>query len=84
MATGQERTHAVLVFSLTLTLTASSGGGRCPGSKGCLSTFLKPPHLLRVEVKGSVCRASLKLSEMTPSRYRNTQAIRDIDGSDKV
>jgi len=40
MATGQERTHAVLVFSLTLTLTASSGGGRCPGSKGYRSMFL--------------------------------------------
>jgi hypothetical protein len=83
MATGQERTHAVLVFSLTLTLTASSGGGRCPGSKGCLSTFLNH-RILRVENKGSVCRTSLKLGEMTPSRYRNTQAIRDIDGSDKV
>jgi hypothetical protein len=52
--------------------------------EGLSVDVLEPPHLLRVENKGRVCRASLKLGEMTPSRYRNTQAIRDIDGSDKV
>jgi hypothetical protein len=50
--------------------------------EGLSVDVLEPPHLLHVEIKGSVCRASLKLSEfvdhapssaiMTPSRYGNT------------